>query len=40
MFGRKIADKAHAADWFILSLAHLTKRSSETEIGFQTTFFV
>ena len=39
MFGRKIAGKAHTADWFILSLAYLTKRSSETEIGFQTTFF-
>jgi len=40
MFGRKIAGKAHAADWFILSLAYLNKRSSETEVGFQTTFFV
>ena len=39
MFGRKIAGKAHTADWFILSLAYLTKRSSETEVGFQTTFF-
>ena len=39
MFGRKIAGKAHAADWFILSLAYLNKRSSETEVGFQTTFF-
>ena len=40
MFGRKIAGKAHAADWFILSLAYLNKRSSETEVGFQTTFFL
>ncbi|EGQ75705.1 energy metabolism [Neisseria macacae ATCC 33926] len=40
MFGWEIAGKAHAADWFILSLAHLNKRSSETEVGFQTTFFV
>ena len=39
MFGWEIAGKAHAADWFILSLAYLNKRSSETEVGLPLCFF-